>query len=121
MDMLLEEGALDVFTTPIMMKKNRPATMLTCLCSMEVSDHMIQRILEETTTIGVRYVNYDRKTLESTFENIETEWGNIRMKISEGHGIKKQKPEYEDVRRIAKEQGISFQKVLESISKERKE
>ena len=117
MDMLLEEGALDVFTTPIMMKKNRPATMLTCLCSTEVSDHMIQRILEETTTIGVRYVNYERKTLESTFENIETEWGKIRMKISEGHG----KPEYEDVRRIAKEQGISFQKVLESISKERKE
>ena len=119
-DMLLEEGALDVFTTPIMMKKNRPATMLTCLCSTEISDHMIQRILEETTTIGVRYVNYERKTLESTFENIETEWGKIRMKISEGHGIKKQKPEYEDVRRIAKEQGISFQKVLESILKERK-
>ena len=120
MDMLLEEGALDVFTTPIMMKKNRPATMLTCLCSTEISDHMIQKILEETTTIGVRYVNYERKTLESTFENIETEWGKIRMKISEGHGIKKEKPEYEDVRRIAKEQGISFQKVLESILKERK-
>ena len=120
MDMLLEEGALDVFTTPIMMKKNRPATMLTCLCSTEVRDHMIQRILEETTTIGVRYINYDRKTLKSTFDNIETEWGNIHMKISEGHGIKKQKPEYEDIRRIAKEQGISFQKVLESILKERK-
>ena len=119
-DMLLEEGALDVFTTPIMMKKNRPATMLTCLCSTEISDHMIQRILEETTTIGVRYINYDRKTLKSTFDNIETEWGNIHMKISEGHGIKKQKPEYEDIRRIAKEQGISFQKVLESILKERK-
>ena len=121
MEVLLEQGALDVFTTPIMMKKNRQAVMLSCLCKEEKKEEMIQTVLKYTTTIGVRYRNWNRKTLTSSFETMMTDYGVVRIKESKGYGIEKKKPEYEDIKKLATEHDVPLDNIVEAIRKREKE
>lgn len=111
MDILLEAGALDVFTTPVHMKKNRSGLLLTCLCNMEQESIFSRLILEHTTTRGIRIHPCYRRILDASFEKVSTPFGTITIKVSSGYGIHKFKPEYDDVAKAAKEHDATFQEV----------
>ena len=108
MERLFEEGALDVFTTPIGMKKDRPAIMLTVLCKPEKREELIRCLFRHTSTLGVRESACLRSTLQRGFYTVQTEVGPVRFKTAEGFGVSREKPEFEDLARIAREQGISL-------------
>lgn len=110
-ELLLDNGALDVFMTPIYMKKNRPAAMLTCLCKPEDKHHLSQLILLHTTTNGVRYETKQREVLDYTRYKVSTPYGDIRIKSAKGYGIVKEKPEYDDVRAAARKNAVPFSQV----------
>ena len=93
----MEAGALDVFTTAIGMKKNRPGILLTVLCRQESANEFAELIFANTTTIGIRMSCEDRFILERHGDEIMTEYGRIKAKVSEGYGVKRVKPEYEDI------------------------
>lgn len=111
MEILMENGALDVYTTPIGMKKSRPATMLTCMCNLHDRQNMTKLIFKHTTTLGVREYRCNRQILSRNMRTIETQYGPVRLKESEGFSIKKQKPEYDDIAKIAKENNLSIKEV----------
>lgn len=115
MDVLLEAGALDVFFAPIYMKKNRPAVMLSCLCKKEDRDKFTDLIFKHTTTRGVRYADYTRAKLNSAFEEIHTDAGIVRRKISTGKNVVKAKLEFEDLRKIADALDLSIADVRKLI------
>jgi len=117
MDRLLEEGALDVFGMPVQMKKNRPGTLLTVLCKPEDTDKLTQLIFSETTTLGVRRREEKRQCLARRWENVRTEWGEVRIKIASMNGtITNYAPEYEDCRRIAAEHHVPLKMVMQQAS-----
>jgi uncharacterized protein (TIGR00299 family) protein len=114
-DLLLEGGALDVYATPILMKKNRPATMLSCLCTEETRDALSKLMLEHTTTLGVRIAMCSRNTLSREMDTVQTEYGPIRVKRARGFGIVRNKPEYDDVQAAAKRNGVPFAVVYDAV------
>ncbi|MCA6071248.1 MAG: nickel pincer cofactor biosynthesis protein LarC [Endomicrobium sp.] len=118
-DLLLQEGALDVFTTPIQMKKNRPAILLTCMCNENKSNFFAELILQHTTTFGVRKFICDRYALKRNTTTQETVYGRIRIKTGEGYNIKKSKPEYDDVAKAANLNGISFDEVIKNLREQK--
>lgn len=105
---LLGAGALDVFTTPIGMKKNRPGILLTCICRENQREEMLGLIFKHTSTIGVREYISNRYTLRRTEETVHTQYGDVRVKRSYGWGVSKSKPEYDDLEKIAQENDISI-------------
>lgn len=117
MERLFEKGALDVFFTPIQMKKNRPGVMLSFLCRPELLDQLAQLLLTETSAIGLRYFRADRIVLQRRIVEQETEFGTVRFKeISDSSGkLLRASPEYEDCRRIAIEKGVPCRDVLERL------
>ncbi len=115
-EQLLANGALDVFTTPIQMKKNRPGLLLHCLCRPQDAEKMARLIFAHTTTIGIRRTEYSRYTLTRREETLDSPYGPIRTKISEGYGVHRYKAEYEDLAAAAKKAGISIQQVRDSLS-----
>ena len=108
METLLAAGALDVYTAPIGMKKSRPGIMLTCMCRAEQRDEMLRLLFRHTTTLGVREYDCARYTLQRSVRTEETAQGPVRVKTAEGWGVRREKPEYEDLARIAREKGISL-------------
>ncbi len=108
----LAAGALDVYSTPIQMKKNRPAIMMTCVCAVADVDRLTELIFRETTTIGIRYTLAQRKTLRRQFQQVQTNYGAVTMKVSlfEGRPVNFI-PEFEDCRRIAAEKGVPLKEV----------
>ncbi len=113
MDRLLEDGALDVFTVPVQMKKNRPGTLLTILCKAEDASRLTQMLFTETTTLGVRRRDEVRTVLARRWENVQTSWGDVRIKIASMNGsVTNYAPEYEDCRRIAAEHHIPLKQVM---------
>ena len=100
-ELLMKQGALDVFTTPVGMKKNRPGILITCLCKPSEKEKFAKLIFENTTTIGIRYSFKDRFVLIRREETVTTRYGEVKMKISEGYGVKKVKPGYDDIAGIA--------------------
>jgi uncharacterized protein (TIGR00299 family) protein len=113
MDRLLEVGALDVFGMPVQMKKSRPGTLLTVLCKPEDSGKLTQLIFTETTTLGVRRREEMRQTLARRWENVRTQWGEVRIKIASMNGtVTNFAPEYEDCRRIAAEHHVPLKTVM---------
>lgn len=108
---LLEVGALDVFTTAIGMKKCRPGILLTVLCRESDREKLVQCLFRHTTTLGIRETFCQRHTLARHVEQVETPWGQVRKKVSTGQGIYREKYEYEDLARLAKEHGVSLQEV----------
>ena len=105
---LLASGALDVYTIAIGMKKNRPGVMLTCMCREEQRETMLRCLFQNTTTLGVREYRCGRYTLRRSQRTAETIYGPVRVKRAEGWGVSREKAEYEDLARIAREQGISL-------------
>jgi len=113
--LLLREGALDVYTTPIGMKKGRNGLMFTCMCNAEIKDKILPLIFKHTTTLGIREYTCRRYTLQKEQVEVQTEFGTVKVKTSQGFGVTKSKPEYEDIARIASEKNISIQDVLKAI------
>lgn len=107
-EILLASGALDVYTIPIGMKKSRPAVMLCCICKRDMAEETAKLMLRHTTTLGVREAVYQRYTLNREAKTVDTEFGQVRVKKSSGWGVEKSKPEYEDLAKIARENGISI-------------
>lgn len=111
MEELFAAGALDVYTTAVGMKKNRPGILLTCMCKEKQREEMIRLLFLHTTTLGVRESVCNRYTLKRTMKTETTVYGNVRIKEVSGWGIKRQKAEYEDLARIAREQKMSIAQV----------
>lgn len=112
---LWEAGALDVTTAPIGMKKNRPGVQLTCLCRLEDREKLVSVLFAHTTTLGVRESLCARYTLARSQRTVETEHGPVRVKEARGWGVTREKPEYEDVAKIAREQGLTLDQVKELL------
>lgn len=116
MEKLYKAGALDVYLTHVMMKKARPGVKLTVLCNEEKNDKLMDIILRETSTIGLRFYKAERRVLQREIKKTDTEFGRIRVKISKlGNEILKVTPEYEDCKRIAKKLNIPVIDVMRKI------
>lgn len=115
MEELFAAGALDVYTVPIGMKKSRPGTLLCVMCRAEDKEKMVRLLFRHTTTIGIRENVYRRYTLERTVETVQTPYGDIRRKTSTGYGVTRQKYEYEDLARAARENDVSVSEVLSRL------
>jgi len=112
-------GALDVFMVPIQMKKDRPGVLLTVLCKPQAIDAMIEMLLAETTTLGVRYYEAKRRVLERAIETVETDYGPVRIKVArDGARTLHFQPEYEDCARLAVEAGVPLLEVQAAASAE---
>lgn len=107
-DMLMKSGALDVFTVPVGMKKGRPGTLLVCICGREQRDSLTKAIFGYTSTLGVREHICRRRVMARREETIETPYGSVRIKRSEGFGTAGQKAEYDDIAKIAEEKSLSL-------------
>ena len=112
---LISEGALDCFVAPVFMKKGRPAYLLTLLCRSSDSKKFAELIFKHTTSLGIRKYTPSRYTLERTF----TEEGGVTLKRSEGFGVTKEKPEFEDIKKLALEEDISVFEAREKIKNKR--
>ena len=118
MDRLLEEGALDAFAMPVQMKKNRPGTLLTVLCTPENEGKLTHLIFAETTTLGVRRREEKRQILARRWEKVLTPWGDVRIKIASMNGtVTNHAPEYEDCRRIAAEHHVPLKQVMHEATR----
>lgn len=115
MEQLFAAGALDVYTTPIGMKKNRPGVLLTCMCREDDREAMLRTIFRHTSTLGVRVSVCDRYTLSRRQYAVQTPDGEIRVKESSGWGVLRRKAEFEDLSRIARQTGKSIAEVLDTI------
>ncbi|HYE80942.1 MAG TPA: nickel pincer cofactor biosynthesis protein LarC [Clostridia bacterium] len=104
MEKLFAEGALDVFLTSVLMKKNRPGTKLTVLCSHEKKDAVAEAILRHTSTFGVRFSYMERRILDREVIAVDTDFGSIRCKVGRLNGeLLKYSPEYEDCKEASKQ------------------
>jgi len=114
MERLLGEGALDVFSAAVQMKKNRLGALLTVLAKPEDAERLAKVIFAETTTLGVRRREERRHTLARRWENVETHWGPVRIKIASMNGtVSNYAPEYEDCRHLAEENHVPLKAVLQ--------
>jgi pyridinium-3,5-bisthiocarboxylic acid mononucleotide nickel chelatase len=113
MERLLAEGALDVFSVPVQMKKSRPGALLTVLAKIEDANRLTKTIFAETTTLGVRRREEQRQTLARRWENVNTTWGPVRIKIASMNGtISNYAPEYEDCRALAEAHHVPLKEVI---------
>ena len=109
MERSLELGALDCWFTPIQMKKNRPATMLSVLCSPDKKESITEMLYSETTTLGIRFVNIERNSLPRETVAVVTEFGSVDVKVARyGDKIVNVMPEYDHVRKLALEKDVPF-------------
>ena len=104
---LIENGAKDAFVTPVIMKKGRSGMLLTVLCSAIDKERFVSLIFKHTSTIGIRVKETERIILNRHEETVHTKLGDVRVKYSEGYGVKREKPEFEDLRKLAEENNIS--------------
>lgn len=112
-----EAGAVEVFTTAVMMKKNRPGTLLTVLCREAQKETVVQAIFKHTATIGIRETLCRRYVLARTEETVETALGPVRRKVSSGYGVQRAKFEHDDLAAFAEKNGLSLTEVMEKIDR----
>ena len=112
MEKLLEAGAVDVYFTPIYMKKSRPGILLRVMCHEEKKEAVMKAIFRNTSTIGVRENILTRYILERKSEEVETSYGKLSCKTSSGYGVNRKKYEYEDLVKAAKEHNLSLEELL---------
>ena len=119
MERLLDAGALDVFFTPIQMKKNRPGVMVSFLCRTGQLDQLAELLLIETSAIGLRWYRAGRIILQRRSIEQQTEFGAVRFKqVFDNSGkLLRATPEYEDCRRIARERNIPCREVMERLQR----
>ena len=115
MERLLDAGALDVYWTSVGMKKNRPGILLTCMCRPLDREKMVELLFRHTTTLGVRESAFRRYTLSRESKTIQTPDGDIRVKVSTGYGVAREKPEFDDLAKIARETGKSLSELQKNI------
>ena len=109
----LAAGALDVYTTPVQMKKNRPGTLLTLLCKPQDTNSLMSLVFAETTTFGARTYRAQRRTLPRESVNVHTQFGDVRVKLSRVNGrILHVAPEFDDCRKLAVEKNVPLQRVF---------
>ena len=114
MDRALAAGALDVFATPVHMKKNRPGTLVSILCKPEDEAKFQEMLFAETTTLGVRSHLVDRHALPREFVKVSTAFGDVRMKVSRDSGrVRHVSPEFDDCRKLAEEKNVPLHEVME--------
>ena len=110
----LAAGALDVFTTPVQMKKGRPGTLLTLLCRAEDVRKLTDLVFAETTTFGLRSYTAERRILPREWQSVQTRFGEVRMKIARANGkVLQVSPEYEDCRKLAEEKKVALREVMD--------
>jgi len=109
----LAAGALDVYTTPVQMKKNRPGTLLTLLCKPQDTNSLMSLVFAETTTFGARTYRAQRRTLPRESVSVHTQFGDVRVKLSRLNGrILHVAPEFDDCRKLAVEKNIPLQQII---------
>ena len=108
---LFEKGAREVFTVPVGMKKSRPGTLISVICTTNEKEAMVSTLFKYTTTLGIREVKTDRYVLDRRIETVDTPLGKVRRKISSGYGVTRAKYEHDDLEAIANEKGISIDEV----------
>lgn len=113
MEKLFNHGALDVFYTPVFMKKNRPAVMLSVLSTVGKERGLVQVMLEETATLGIRRTLATRYCMDRKHVTVDTGWGAVRVKVASMGDVVKASPEYEDCADIARRTGVPLQKVMD--------
>ncbi len=112
---LLDAGALDVWTTAIGMKKQRPGVMLSVLCEPAKQEELTRLILKLTGSFGVRFREWDRTVLDRRHETVQTAYGQVRIKVGSINGnVLVARPEFEDVKRLANEAGVPVRQVMEA-------
>ena len=116
-EQLLAAGALDVYSVPGTMKKGRPGHVLTVLCDVGKEQALARAVLRHTTTNGLRVRRCEKYFLTPGSKNVDTPWGNVRVKTAEGFGISHAKPEYEDAAALARANGLPLAAVLEEVKK----
>tara|TARA_Y100001978_G_scaffold6_1_gene9 strand:- start:2760 stop:4022 length:1263 start_codon:yes stop_codon:yes gene_type:complete len=114
---LFELGARDVYVTPITMKKSRPAHLLGILADRDRSEQIIEAILVETTTLGVRYHSVERRVLQRTIRQVETEYGPIGVKVGLVNNAQRIAPEYEDCVRLARHHDVPLLTIYQAASR----
>ncbi len=113
---LLQAGALDVWQTPILMKKGRSAIKLSVLCDVSIKNELEKIIFSETTSIGIRSFPVQRTALDRREEAVETPWGSVRVKVSSCNGVVcSVTPEYEDCRVLAEKNGKPLKEVIKKM------
>jgi len=118
MEKLLAQGALDVFYTPIQMKKNRPGTLLSVIATPATRERLTATIFEETTTIGVRYRDMTRECLDRETQTVNTPVGPIRFKVARRAGeVLNAAPEFDDCVRVANATGRSVKEIQAAATK----
>ncbi len=115
MERLFEGGALEVYTIPIGMKKSRPGTLIRVMCREREKESILSLIFKYTTTLGIRQTETQRYVLDRTITTLETPYGTVRRKDSSGYGVTRSKYEYEDLARIARENGIRMKEAVELL------
>ncbi len=113
-DQLMRRGARDVFITPVYMKKGRPGSLLSVLAEEADLDRMVQTVMSETTSIGVRFHRVERRKLKRESVTVQTSYGEVRIKVSSGGGTYRSSPEYEDCARLAERHGIPILTVYDA-------
>jgi uncharacterized protein (TIGR00299 family) protein len=114
----LGAGALDVFHTPIQMKKNRPGVLLTVLCAEADADKFAELMLRETTTFGVRRHSAERRKLAREFTDVQTPYGKVSVKLGKLNGkILQAAPEFESCKKLALETRVPLKAIYEAASK----
>ncbi|MCW3100968.1 MAG: hypothetical protein JWL77_6586 [Chthonomonadaceae bacterium] len=120
MERLFAAGAVDVFLTPIQMKKSRPATLLTVLAPPDRTQALAQTLFTESSTFGIRYTTMNRLTLERKWETVTTEYGPIRLKIGVRNGVElSASPEYDEVKAAARLHNVPVKTVYLAAQKGR--
>jgi len=116
MDRLFAAGARDVFLAPIQMKKNRPATLLTVICEPTRHAALAEIILQETSTIGIRYYPVSRMVLRRESKQVQTRFGRVTVKLVEQpDGTKRASPEYDDLKRVAAAKKIPLKALFDEV------
>jgi len=114
----LAAGALDVYSTPVQMKKNRPGILLTLLCQPHDTDALMDLVFTETTTFGARTYRAQRRTLPREWVSVRTQFGEVRMKISRVNGhIRHAAPEFEDCKKIAEQLHVPLHLVMDEAKR----
>ena len=114
-DLLMASGALDASICPVIMKKSRPGYILSCICRDEDTDDMAMIILAHTSSVGLRFHRCQRYEMKPSFIKYRTDFGDVRIKISEGYGLRKWKPEHDDMTKAAITNGVTVDEVRKNI------
>ena len=116
-EQIFQAGAVEAYTIPVTMKKSRPGNLLCAMCLEKDKQKVLEAIFKHTTTLGVRQNISQRYALDRTIETMETDFGPVRVKKSKGFGLERQKFEYEDLAKIARETGKSIEEVISLLGR----